>query len=115
MTKLKRKTIHVSRTLDEYSLEGKLDDVIEYLTQLRKETNGTACVDITTREYYGDTEVEIELHWTRPETDEDYDLRVQRSNRAKIAAGRASKKKKIQKEKDEREMLAKLKAKYDSV
>ena len=94
MSNQKRKDVNLTKHLERYSLEGTLDNVIAYLTSLREETNGDAYLDISTYECYGDMEIEVELRWNRPETDDEYEKRCKAHHKRAAAAKKAAKTKK---------------------
>lgn len=92
-----------------------IDKAIEYLCELRDNTNLTAQLDIEVQEdYYDSYSVVGKLYWNRMETDEEYEKRCKEHHNRSAAARKVKAAQKIQKEKDERAKLAELKAKYEN-
>ena len=111
MGMLKRKEINVREVLNGDRIEYvPLDEAIAYLQSVRDQTNETATLEFDIHNSYGDYYVKVELSWTRPETDAEYEKRCNEHRKEKDAAAR----RKERQEADERALLAKLKAKYES-
>lgn len=116
MSNPKRKEIQLSKSIDRYQLDGPtLNEMICLLENLREETNGDARFDISIgTTYYDDDYMEITLHWSRMETDEEYETRCKQHHKRAAAARKAAQKRKEKQEKEERELYKKLKEKFES-
>ena len=114
MSNPKRKMISLREKLDLDKLcYVSIDTAIDYLCELRDKTNHDAVIDLEADESYGSFYVTGELSWQRLENDEEYAKRCKDHHRRAAAARKAAKKRKATQEKEELEMLAKLKAKYE--
>lgn len=65
-------------------------------------------------EYYNDYETDVQLVFSRPETDSEYEKRIEANKQKSKAAIENAKKRKISTEKRERTLLETLKKKYES-
>ena len=96
--------------------EGDIDEIIEKLKNVKKKHEGCHRFDVSVNVgygYYDDRYVEVELVGFRWETDEEVVKRIEKSKKAKLAAKKRAAAQKIEKEKKEKEELARLKAKYE--
>lgn len=114
-TEYEKKTIRESIEMDRYSLETNIRSAVSYLLSIRKEAKAKGAIDdgyidiSTRRSYYDSTELDFSFHFTRLETDEEFDKRVAALEAAKITRRENAKRKKD----EELELYKKLKAKYE--
>ena len=114
MSNPKRKEISLREKLDLDRLcYVSIDNAIDYLCELRDKSNSEAIIDLEADESYGSFYVTGELSWRRMETDEEYEKRCKEHHKRVAAARKGAKVKKERLEKEERELLAKLKKKYE--
>lgn len=94
-----RESGHVSM----YDLEGTIDSVIEYLTKLKNTSKQYDAINIVLGwDYEG--ERQFSVHYCTEETDEEYNERIQKEQKAKI-----------HQEETEIALLRKLKKKYGDI
>lgn len=97
--------IQESKKLSIWELEGSISDVSHFLHELANECGNDAYIDIS---QYFDGEVEVEVSWTRLETDVERDKRLAKAK--KVRKARKEEKKGL--ENCERAELARLQEKY---
>jgi len=116
MSNPKRKELCLTQDVDSYMFSYvTLDETIAYLMELREQTNGEARLDFeVTQSYCDDYSIRCELTHRRMETDEEYKKRCAEHHKRAAAARKAAKTKKAKQEQEERDTLAKLKAKYEA-
>ena len=83
--------------------------IIEKAKLIKQECGGDAKLAINDDEYYGSS---ASLQWTRLETDKEFEKRLERSTKAKIAGAASAKIRREQKRVDELKELARLQKKY---
>lgn len=103
----KKKYLTIEKTEDIGDLSGRLAEAAAVLEDLREKHGDDAYLSINTN--FDSYEIETRLSYTRQETDKERDERLARKREIKMA----KKEIKEHKEKQEREMLAKLKEKYE--
>ena len=115
MSNPKRKELRLVEPVDRWKIDGNnLDDIIAYLSDLRDRTDGQGRLDFDVEDNWGSYSVNMELWWSRMQTDEEYEAACKEHHKRAAAARRAAATKKREAEKEERALLEKLKAKYES-
>ena len=111
MKETDKRTISKTVQLNRYDFETSLASLADTIAEWRKEYGDNASIDISySHGYYNEVELEIELYYSRLETDDEVAVRVAKAKKARATAAKnraAAKVKKAEQEKDELARLIK--------
>ncbi len=115
MSDRKKRIRYVVEHEIKYELEGDLDKVINGLLERRTKATEQDIINLRIEHKYDyDESANYELVGERLETDAEFTRRITNAAKAKLRSREAAKKAKLTKEKTERELLKKLKDKYEN-